>query len=41
MKFGHFDDKAREYVIETPRTHGCAGTVASCRVNTSAMAVPA
>ncbi|MBQ1364584.1 MAG: glycosyltransferase, partial [Clostridia bacterium] len=20
MKFGHFDDKAREYVIETPRT---------------------
>ena len=20
MRFGHFDDKAREYVIETPRT---------------------
>ena len=20
MKFGHFDDKAREYVIDTPRT---------------------
>ena len=20
MKYGHFDDKAREYVIETPRT---------------------
>ena len=20
MKYGHFDDKAREYVIDTPRT---------------------
>ena len=29
MKFGYFDDNAKEYVITSPKNHHCLGLITS------------